>query len=72
MDEKVRDRVNVLNSLQYTTRKKEERLKELETQQQKKNGDSSDSNANGANESEDAQVFTRCLSSKTEEEYYLL
>lgn len=56
MDEKVRDRVNVLNSLQYTTRKKEERLKELETQQRKMNGDSSDANgANGANESEDAQ-----------------
>lgn len=55
MDEKVRDRVNVLNSLQYTTRKKEERLKELETQQQKMNGDSSDSNANSVNESEDAQ-----------------
>lgn len=70
MDEKVRDRVNVLNSLQYTTRKKEERLKELETQQ--KNGDSSDSNANGANESEDAQVVTRCLSTKNEEGYYLL
>lgn len=56
MDEKVRDRVNVLNSLQYTTRKKEERLKELETQQQKTNGGgSSDANANNANESEDAQ-----------------
>lgn len=54
MDEKVCDRVNVLNSLQYNTKRKEKQLKELETQHDKMTGGSTENSA--AAESEDGQV----------------
>ena len=54
MDEKVGDRINALNSAKYQTKKKQERLQELKTQN--KSNDSGDSSSNNQNESDDAQV----------------
>ena len=54
MDEKVGDRINALNSAKYQTKKKQERLQELKTQN--KSTDSGDSSSNNQNESDDAQV----------------
>ena len=61
MDEKVRDRVNVLNNLKYQSVKKQKRLEELETQQGQMDKDASNAEATDSGESEEAQVgFKLC------------
>jgi hypothetical protein len=56
MDEKVRDRVNVLNNLKYQTTKYQKRLEELQTQNGQMAKDSQDAAETDAGESEEAQV----------------
>ena len=56
MDEKVRDRMNVLNSLKYRSVQKQKRLEELQTQYDQMQKDASDAVATDSGDSEDAQV----------------
>lgn len=56
MDEKVRDRVNVLNSLKYRSVQKQKRLEELQTSYNQMEKDASDAVATDAGDSEDSQV----------------
>jgi len=55
MDEKVRDRVNVLNNLKYQSTKYQKRLEELQTQHGQMAKDSEDAADTDAGESEEAQ-----------------
>lgn len=55
MDEKVRDKVNILNNMRYKTVKQQKRLEELTTQYNQMVKDSSDAVATDAGDSNDAQ-----------------
>ena len=55
MDEKLRDKVNILNNLRYKTVKQQKRLEELCTQYDQMQKDSSDAMATDAGDSDDAQ-----------------
>lgn len=55
MDEKVRDRVNVLNNLKHITRKNQKRMEELQTRHDQLSKDLDDAAESDAGESEDAQ-----------------
>jgi hypothetical protein len=59
MDEKVRDRVNVLNSLKFRSVQKQKRLEELQTSYNQMVKDSSDAVATDAGDSEDSQVLIK-------------
>lgn len=56
MDEKVHDRVNVLNNLKYKTTRYQKRLEELQTHNDQMAKDSTDAAESDAGESEEAQV----------------
>lgn len=56
MDEKVCDRMNVLNNLRYKTAQLQKKLEEKETQHDQMVKDSENAKATDAGESEEAQV----------------
>ena len=57
MDEKVRDRINILNLLRYETVKKQKRLDEIKTQYKQMEKESAAAVETDIGESEEAQVM---------------
>ena len=57
MDEKVRDRINILNLLRYETVKKQKRVEELKTQYEQVEKETEAAVETDAGESEEAQVL---------------